>query len=107
MGEIVYDSGEEIREGAHVYVHSRKDGKEGVAYLVINNSKTENTTVELPKEATVYRLDGNGDMRSPVMYLNGEALILGENDEIPVMEGEVVPKGTIEIAPGACVFITI
>ena len=107
MGETVYDSGEEIREGAHVFAHSRKDGKEGVAYLVINNSKTETTTVELSKEAAVYRLDGNGDMRSSVMYLNGKALVLGENDELPVMEGEITPAGTYEVAPGACVFITI
>ena len=107
MGETVYDSGEEIREGAHVFAHSRKDGKEGIAYLVINNSKTETTTVELPKEAAVYRLNGNGDMRSPVMYLNGKALVLGENDELPVMEGEITPAGTMEIAPGTCVFITI
>ena len=107
MGETVYDSGEEIREGAHVYAHSRKDVKEGVAYLVINNSKTETTTVELPKEAAVYRLDGNGDMRSSVMYLNGKALVLGENDELPAMEGEITSAGTLEVAPGACVFITI
>lgn len=107
MGETVYDSGEAIREGAHVFAHSRKDGKEGIAYLVINNSKTETTTVELPKEGKVYRLNGNGDMRSPLMYLNGKALVLGENDELPVMEGEITPAGTMEIAPGECVFITI
>ena len=107
MGTTVYESGEAIREGAHVYAHSRKDGKEGVAYLVINNSKTDVTTVELPKEASVYRLDGNGNMRSPVMYLNGKALALGENDELPVMEGETVAAGTIEVAPGTCTFIVM
>jgi len=104
MGNTVYDSGEEIREGAHVYAHSRKDGKDGVVYLVINNSKTETTTVELQKEAEVYRLDGNGTMRSPVMYLNGKPLMLGENDELPAMEGEEIPAGKVEVAPGSCVF---
>ena len=104
MGDTVYDSGEAIREGAHVYAHSRADGKDGAAYLVINNSKTDVTTVELPKEAEVYRLDGNGNMRSPVMYLNGKVLALGENDELPVMEAETVAAGTVEVAPGACVF---
>ena len=29
MGKTVYASGEAIREGAHVYCHSRKDGKDG------------------------------------------------------------------------------
>lgn len=107
MGETVYDSGEAIREGAHVYAHSRKDGKDGLAYLVINNSKTDMTTVELPKEAVRYTLNGNGDMRSAIMYLNGKALMLGENDEIPVMEGEVQAAGSVEVAPGECVFFVM
>ena len=37
---------------------SRKDGKDGVVYLVINNSFTETTTVELPKDAVRYTLAG-------------------------------------------------
>ena len=107
MGDTVYDSGEAIREGAHVYAHSRADGKDGVAYLVINNSKTEATTVELPKDALRYTLNGNGNMRSPVMYLNGTPLSLGANDELPVMEGAMQPAGTVEVAPGECVFFVL
>ena len=107
MGDTVYASGEPIREGAHVFAHSRKDGKKGVAYLIINNSRTETTTVELPKEAVRYSLNGNGNMRSPIMYLNGKALTLSENDELPAMEGESVAAGTVEIAPGECSFFIL
>ena len=107
MGETVYTSGEEIREGAHVYAHSRKDGKDGVAYLIINNSWTETTTVELPKSAEVYALTGNGKMRSRTMLLNGNELVLGENDELPDLSGKAVEVGTIEIAPGGCTFIIL
>ena len=107
MGDVVYDSGEAIREGAHVYAHSRKDGKEGVAYLVINNSKTETTIVELSKDAVRYSLDGNGNMRSPVMYLNGKPLALGANDELPVMEGVPQAAGKVELAPGTCTFFVL
>lgn len=106
MGETVYASGIALEEGTHVYAHSRRDGKDGYAYLVINNSKTEVTSVELPKAAEMYRLNGNGNMRSPIMYLNGEALVLGENDEIPAMKGIEV-SGTVEVAPGECVFLVI
>ena len=106
MGETVYASGIALEEGAHVYAHSRRDGEDGYAYLVINNSKTEVTTVELAKTAEMYRLNGNGNMRSPIMYLNGEALVLGENDEIPAMKGMEV-SGTVEVAPGECVFFVI
>lgn len=107
MGETVYDSQEANREGAHVYAHSRKDGEEGMVYLVINNSKADITRVELPKESFIYRLNGNGNMRSPIMYLNGNALVLGENDEIPAMNGELQEAGIVEIAAGECAFFVI
>ena len=107
MGDTVYASGEAIREGAHVYAHSRRDGKEGIAYLVINNSWTETTTVELPKQAQVYALTGNGSMRSRTMLLNGKELVLGEDDALPVFDSVTVPAGTLEVAPGGCTFIVI
>ena len=107
MGDTVYASGEELREGAHVYAHSRRDGKEGTAYLVLNTSWTETTTVELPKDAEVYALTGNGNMRSRTMLLNGKELALDENDELPAFESIAVPAGTIEIAPGSCTFIVL
>ena len=46
-------------------------------------------------------------MRSPIMYLNGKALKLEDNDELPVMEGEKVSAGAVEVAPGACVFFVL
>ena len=77
MGTTVYDTAEPTREGAHVYAHSRKDGKNGVVYLIINNSLTESTTVELPKDADRYTLAGeNGNVRAAVMTLNGKPLVL-------------------------------
>ena len=105
MGKTVYASGEEIREGAHVYAHSRKDGKDGYAYLVINNSQ-EVTTVELPGQAQVYALTGNGKIRSRTMLLNGRELVLGENDALPELSG-VTASGTVEVAPGGCTFIVV
>ena len=107
MGNTVYASGEEIRPGAHVFAHSRKDGKPGYAYLVINTSWTETTTVELPKAAEVYALTGNGKMRSRTMLLNGRELVLGENDELPSLNGVAVDAGTLEVAPGSCTFIVL
>ena len=106
MGTTVYDSGYPACEGAHVYCHSRRDGKDGYAWLVINNS-TETTTVELPKEAEVYALTGNGKMRSRTMLLNGRELVLGENDELPCLCGESVPAGILEVTPGGCTFIVL
>ena len=106
MGTTVYDSEIAIQEGAHVFCHSRKDGKDGCVYLVINNSLTDTTKVELPKEALRYTLCGNGNVRNTSIYLNGTKLELGANDELPAMEGEAV-SGTIELAPGTCTFFVM
>ena len=106
MGQTVYDCGP-VSEGAHIFAHSRKDGKEGVAYLVVNNSLTETTTLELPKEADVYMLSGNGKLRSRTMLLNGRELVLGENDEMPSLAPEKVSAGTLEVDPGNCAFVVL
>ena len=98
MGTTVFDTKEEIREGAHVFAHSRKDGKDGVVYLVINNSFTETTTVELPKDAVRYTLAGeNGNMRATVMTLNGRPLVLGEGNALPSLEGAEQAAGEVEV----------
>ncbi|MBR5125648.1 MAG: beta-glucuronidase [Oscillospiraceae bacterium] len=106
MGKTVYASGEEIRPGAHVYAHSRKDGQPGYAYLVINNSWTETTTVELPGEAEAYILTGNGKIRSRTMCLNGKELVLGENDALPELTGVKV-SGKVELPAAACAFFVL
>ena len=106
MGTTVYETGEEIREGAHVYCHSRRDGKDGVVYLVINNSN-DVTTVSLPCDSERYTLSGDGKLRSRKMQLNGKALELGENDELPELKGEHQAAGEIQLAPQTCTFFVI
>lgn len=106
MGSTVYECGNPATEGAHMYCHSRKDGEDGFAYLVINNSTTDSTTVDLPKDACVYELSGNGNLRSTELYLNGKALTL-EDGELPVMEGRQVEAGTIDLKPATCTFIVL
>ena len=108
MGTAVYDSGEPIREGAHVFVHSRKDGKDGVVYLIINNSLTETTTVSLPAEAQRYTLAGEGgNIRARTMTLNGNPLVLGEGNALPALEPVKQAAGTVELAPGTCTFLVL
>ena len=75
-------------------------------HLVINTSWTDTTTVELPGKAEVYALTGTTGMRSRTMSLNGRELVLGENDELPELTG-VTMEGTLEVAPGSCVFILL
>lgn len=108
MGQTVFDAAEPVREGCHVYVHSRKDGKDGKVYLLINNSKTDALRVELPQDAVRYTLAGEGgNMRATVMTLNGRPLVLGENYALPSLEGDPQPAGTLELAPGTCTFLVV
>ena len=106
MGNTAYACENPNTEGAHVYCHSRKDGKDGYAYLIVNNSLTDVTTVELPGEGELYELSGNGNMRNKVMYLNTYPLVLGENNSLPALNGKKV-SGKVEIAPGSCAFIVV
>lgn len=56
MGNTVYESTIPFEMGSHVFAHSRADGKDGIAYLVINNSKTNNTIVEPQCETEIYSI---------------------------------------------------
>lgn len=107
MGDIVYDTGFKATEGAHVYAHSRKDGKAGVVYLVINNSTTDDTTVELPKDAERYTLSGDGKLRSRTMCLNGVPLALNDNDDVPEMLPVSQAAGTVALSPATCTFFVL
>ena len=107
VGNTCYKTVNPAKEGAHVYCHSRKDGKDGYCYLIINNSLTDETTVSLPGEAEMYILSGNGNMRSKIMYLNGRPLTLGENNAMPCLCGEKVAAGEYKLAPGSCAFILV
>lgn len=106
MGTTVYDTKEEIREGAHVFAHSRKDGLDGACYMIINNSLTNPTTVELEKDAQVYVLSADS-IRAPKMKCNGEELNLGPNNELPEIKPVEVQKGSFELAPATITFIVL
>ncbi len=106
MGTTVYDCQNPNVEGAHVYCHSRKDQKPGVVYLVINNSLTESTKVELPPKAERYTLSADS-MRSKVMRLNGRPLVLSDSGELPDLSPETQETGIVTLEPGTCSFLVL
>lgn len=107
MGTTVYDCRNMCGENLHMYCHSRKDGKDGYVYLIINNSLNEKICVELPANAEIYTLSGNENNRNTIMYLNDEPLMLGKNGEIPKLCGKQVSEGNIELSPCTCNFIIV
>lgn len=105
MGTTVYDAGP-VTKGAHVFAHSRRDGKDGVAYLVINNSESEATTVVLPCPATRYTLQGE-TLRAPVLCLNGQPLVTGADGSLPLLEPVAESSGTIMLPPASSTFLIL
>ena len=107
MGEKVYDCSALRKDGLRIYCHSRKDGREGYAYLLINNSKTDVISLTLKSDATLYALSPDGRLRSPHMLLGNRRLELGKNGELPPLEGRHERAGSVELMPSTCNFIII
>ena len=106
MGTTVYDCGNPDTEGAHIFCHSRRDGDPGVVYLIINNSLTESTHVDLPQDALRYTL-GAETMRASTMQLNGKNLVISDEPGLPQLMPEKQSAGTMELAPGTCTFLVL
>ena len=104
MGTEVFETGIPTEEGAHVFAHSRKDGKNGKAYLIINNSLTEDTEVDLPADCERYTLSSDA-LRSTKTFLNGKELSLDSENNIPALNGEKVAKGKLALKPCTCTFL--
>ena len=105
MGNEVYDSEIAISEGAHIFAHSRKDGKVGYAYLAINNSKEDSTILEFEGDAEVYLLSAS-HIRSLTMHLNGKELKLDENNNLPDLK-PVVVNSRLELSKETIAFIIL
>ncbi len=108
MGTQVYDAAEPVRMGAHVYVQSYKADPTQKCYVIINNSETETTTIDVPADGAIWVLAGkDGNKRASVMTLNGKDLVLGENWELPDLSGAPIAAGKIELAPLNCAFLVV
>ena len=107
MGTTVYDSGEPVRKGVHVYVHSYKADPTKKCYLIINNSENK-TTVDVPGDGYVWMLNGkDGIRRATTMTLNGRELVLDEAWNLPDLSGDPISAGKVELAPMTCTFIVV
>ena len=106
MGTTVYDSGEPIREGAHVFAHSRRDQKPGKTYLIINNSLTDSTTATFDTDAECYLLSADS-LRSQTMKLNGRPLELQGTSGLPDLTPEILAPGKLELPPATIAFLVV
>ena len=104
MGTIVLDAG--VHKGMHLYAHCRRGARRAVTLLAINTDRTAAAALRLPVSSERYTLSAD-DLQSVDVKLNGTALELGPNDELPQFAAVTSPPGSVEIAPSTITFLTV
>ena len=106
MGTTVYDCQGIDTVGARVFCHSRRDGKEGVVWLVINPSADAPLALTLPREADAYVLDA-ASLRAPTMRLNGSELRLQGEASLPPLLSIKQAAGCMILPRASCAFFVM
>jgi hypothetical protein len=104
MGTTVLDAG--VHQGTHLYAHCRRGMRGAIALLAINTDRTASAILRLPVSSERYTLSAD-DLQSTGVKLNGTALELGPNDELPRLAAVTSPPGSIEIGPATITFLTV
>jgi heparanase len=105
MGAAVLDPGVSIAVGQHVYAHCQRDLPGGVTLLVINNDRTAHV-LETMLAGKRYTLSAE-PLENREVKLNGKILRLGDNDDLPSLEGTPTAAGPVELAPRTITFLTL
>lgn len=106
MGTTVYETGIPLREGLHLYAHSRRDGLSGFALVAINTSRDADTVVSLPSVADVYQLTGAA-LRGQTVLCNGAVLEMVDDKTLPEIAPRRAEAGDLVLPPVSITFITI
>ncbi|MEH2520208.1 hypothetical protein V1279_005781 [Bradyrhizobium sp. AZCC 1610] len=104
MGTTVLDAG--VHDGMRLYAHCRRGVRGAVALLAINTDRTNAATLRLPVTSERYTLSAD-HLQSAGAKLNGTALDLGPNDDLPRLAAVTSPPGSIEIGPATITFLTV
>jgi hypothetical protein len=104
MGTIVLDAG--VHRETHLYAHCRRGVRGAVTLLAINTDRTVPAMLRLPVASERYTLSAD-DLQGTDVMLNGTALEIGPNDELPPLTAVTSPRGSIEIAPTTISVIAI
>ena len=106
MGTTVLDAGVPGRAGLHVHAHCLKGTPGGVSVLVLNTDRNAAATLILANASERYTLDA-AKLDDQTLRLNGHALALRANDELPDIAGVAAPAGTLSFAPATITFLAI
>lgn len=103
MGPKVYDAGT-LTEGVDVFAHSLKNSSDGMAVLIINTQDYA-SSVKIPLPAEQYMITAD-KLQTKRIQLNGEELMLTAKEELPVIEGEKIKAGELQLPPHSITFLS-
>ena len=106
MGATVLDSGPSPAPGVYLYAHCLRDHPGGVALLVINASRDQTQTVQLPIPSQRFTLTAE-NLEDTQVQLNGSALKLDVDDALPKMMGIATQAGPVTFAPASITFLGV
>jgi hypothetical protein len=106
MGNIVLNPGVPIETDLHVYAHCQRRRPGRVTLLVINPSRDTPQSLTLPDTSERYTLDA-ANLGDTKVRLNGHALGLSAQDELPRITGTLAAAGAVTFAPATITFLAM
>ena len=103
MGTEVYDAGTGA-PGVYLFAHNWKGHQGGITLLVINTNKTA-APITIPSNAEQFTLTAK-ELQDTTVQLNGQALQLAANDELPSFKGQAIEAGEVQLPSTSITFIT-
>lgn len=103
MGTEVYGNSFSGFDEIPVYCHSRKDGRNGFAYLIVNHT-ADKAKIQIPQEADCYMLSAE-QIRADTMKLNSRYLCLSEKGGLPELKPDRLEAGVFLLPPETCAFL--
>lgn len=104
MGTIVLDVGGSPTPDLHLYAHCHPGRRGAVSVLAINMSRRASRAVTLSASAERYTLHA-ARLQGAIVQMNGKALALRADDELPRLKPRATSPGTIRLAPETITFL--
>lgn len=105
MGTTVLDPGAPVQPKMHVYAHCQRGVPGGVSLLVINTDSASHA-LKLSTASVRYTLDA-ARLSDNLVRLNGNMLMLGNQNELPTLAGMPMVADTVTFEPATITFLAM
>ena len=106
MGTTVLDAGSAKAAKVHIYAHCMKGHAGGVTVLALNLDREAAQEIEIAGKSTRYTLTAP-ELMSRSVELNGKALALAVNGDVPTLVGIPFAGGKVPLPPASISFFSV